>query len=407
MNFNYIPFLSLLENIVDNRGRTCPTSDDGIPLIATNCVLNTSLYPVFEKIRYVDEETYKTWFRGHPKPGDMLFVTKGTPGRVCWVPDPVGFCIAQDMVAIRANKELIYPKYLFALLRSNIVQKMIENMHVGTLIPHFKKGDFDKLLLPVPTDYKIQEKIGNLYFDICEKIELNRQTNATLEAIAQSIFREWFVDFNFPNTTGEMVESELGIIPQGWNIRSLYASATYINGAAYKNIPFSPDKSGLPVIKINELKYGITSQTNFTTSELESKYKIENGEILFSWSGSPDTSLDVFVWSGGSAWLNQHIFRILPHNPFEAHYIYYLLKHLKPVIIEIARDKQTTGLGHITVQDMKRMQVLNPPERVLQAFSKMVAPIFDRIFVSELESRSLIEIREILLPKLMSREIEV
>jgi type I restriction enzyme S subunit len=148
-SLKYETFGSLLINVVDNRGKTCPTADSGIPLIATNCVVNNSLYPIYEKVRYISEETYKTWSRDHPRPGDMIFVLKGTPGRVAWVPDPVDFCIAQDMVAIRADERKIFPKYLFAVLRSDTIQQQIEGLHVGSLIPHFKKGDFDELKIPI------------------------------------------------------------------------------------------------------------------------------------------------------------------------------------------------------------------------------------------------------------------
>lgn len=192
-HLEFIPFRSLLGTVVDNRGRTCPTSDSGMPLIATNCILNDYLYPVFEKVRYVDDETYKTWFRGHPKPGDMIFVLKGTPGRVAWVPDPVGFCIAQDMVAIRADSSKIYPRYLFAALRSDIIQQEIEGLHVGSLIPHFKKGDFDDLKIPIP-DSRCQKFIGDFYFSVSQKIDLLHRQNKTLEALAQTLFRQWFVE---------------------------------------------------------------------------------------------------------------------------------------------------------------------------------------------------------------------
>ena len=149
MSSEWASFTDLLSAIVDNRGRTCPVGDAGLPLIATNCIDSSTLYPRYETTRYVSDETYRTWFRGHPKPGDILFVCKGSPGRTNWVPDPVDFCIAQDMVAVRADPKKIYPKYLFAVLRSSVVQSQIDNMHVGTMIPHFKKGDFGKLRIPV------------------------------------------------------------------------------------------------------------------------------------------------------------------------------------------------------------------------------------------------------------------
>ena len=163
MSFEWVSFTDLLSKIVDNRGRSCPVGKSGIPLIATNCIDRSNLYPSYETTRFVSEETYKTWFRGHPEPGDILFVCKGSPGRTNWVPDPVDFCIAQDMVAVRANPKKVDPKYLFAALRSPTVQSQIDNMHVGTMIPHFKKGDFGKLNIPVPS-LVVQQEIGDLYF---------------------------------------------------------------------------------------------------------------------------------------------------------------------------------------------------------------------------------------------------
>ena len=97
MSFEWTPFTELLAAIVDNRGRTCPVGDVGLPLIATNCIDPTSLYPSYSTSRFVCEETYRTWFRAHPLPGDILFVCKGSPGRTNWCPDPVDFCIAQEI----------------------------------------------------------------------------------------------------------------------------------------------------------------------------------------------------------------------------------------------------------------------------------------------------------------------
>jgi type I restriction enzyme S subunit len=235
MSAEWLPFTELLSTIVDNRGKTCPVGDVGIPLIATNCIDRSNLHPSYDTTRFVSEETYKTWFRGHPQPGDILFVCKGSPGRTNWVPDPVDFCIAQDMVAVRADPNKVYPKYLFAALRSSVVQSQIDNMHVGTMIPHFKKGDFGKLSIPVPSRSD-QREIGDLYFTLTERIAQLRETNATLEAIAQALFKSWFVDFDpvraklegrAPEGMDEVTarlfpdnfeESELGLVPMGWAI---------------------------------------------------------------------------------------------------------------------------------------------------------------------------------------------
>jgi type I restriction enzyme S subunit len=425
MHSELIPFTDLLSTIIDNRGRTCPTAPAGIPLIATNCIRNESLYPTREKLRYVSLETHDTWFRGHPLPGDIIIVNKGTPGRVCLVPDVVDFCIAQDMVAVRANPRKIYPKFLFAVLRSAGIQARIEQMHVGSLIPHFKKGDFDKLLLPVPSP-ALQRFVGDTYFNLAAKIELNRETSGTLEAMARALFKSWFVDFDpvraksegriphgmnsetatlFPSNFQDLSVSPP--VPKSWLPRAVYDCATYVNGAAYRDFDFSTDRSGLPIIKIAELKAGVTEQTRFTHSNPGEKYKITTGDVLFSWSGNPDTSIDTFVWAGGDAWLNQHIFKVITENKRKRVFVFFMLLHLRPTFAEIARDKQTTGLGHVTVQDLKRLVVPMPSEDVLSAFEKQAGPWFDAIQLNTLQSATLAELRDALLPKLISGEIQV
>lgn len=178
----------LLSFIVDNRGRTCPTAESGMPLIATNCVKDDELYPVFENIRFVDEATYSTWFRAHPIPGDVIFVCKGSPGRTALVPDPVPFCIAQDMVALRADPTVVDNRYLYYVLQSKETRRKIENMHVGTMIPHFKKGDFHRLVLPVHSDLGEQQAIAEVLSALDDKIAANNKIARTIEALGSAKF---------------------------------------------------------------------------------------------------------------------------------------------------------------------------------------------------------------------------
>ena len=213
-----VPITDLLSSIVDNRGKTVPRSDEGWKLIATNCVTNNTLFPVYEKVRYLTQETYETWFRAHPIPGDILFVNKGTPGRVCMVPDPVDFCIAQDMIALRADDEKIYNKYLFAVLRSREIQQQIYNTNVGDVIPHFKKQFMKQLLIPVP-NRKLQERIGDMYYQLSYKTELNKKINKNLEQQAQVIYQQMFIDNASSNwtegTLSDIADITMGQSPSG------------------------------------------------------------------------------------------------------------------------------------------------------------------------------------------------
>ena len=444
--FGVISLADALEFIVDNRGKTAPVEKHGIPLIATNCVSNNYLYPKFENIRYVSQHTYKTWFRSHPKPGDIILTNKGSQnGAVCLVPDPVDFCIAQDMVALRANSKKVFPLFLFAALRSKIIQNRIKQLNVDAVIPHFKKTDFDKLLIPLPKT-EDQHFIGQFYFDISKKIELNRQINQTLEEMARSIFKSWFVDFepvrakiaakaagqdpertamlvlsgkseeqferlsaeqkkNLAETAAlfpdEMQDSELGEIPRGWEIESLSKIADYLNGVASQKYPAKEGEEFLPVIKISEMRNGISERTNKATTKVEKKYIVENGDILFSWSGS----LMVQQWSGGKGLLNQHIFKVTSRKYPKWFYFYWTLHHLEK-FQAIAADKAVT-MGHIKRGHLDEAKVVIPEDGLFIKIDSVLHPFLDMQLNNSLQNKSLAEIRDSLLPKLLSGEITV
>jgi type I restriction enzyme S subunit len=162
-----------------------------------------------------------------------------------------------------------------------------------------------------------------------------------------------------------------------WPGSSVFDLARWKNGLAFKNIDFS--ETGRPVIKIAELKNGITQQTARTMADYEPSVFVTPGDMLFSWSGNPDTSIDVFRWEGEEGWLNQHIFKVTPREGISAEFLFFLLKWLKPRFAEIARNKQTTGLGHVTIQDLKRMQVAVPEVDEQAAIIEIIGPIQEKI----------------------------
>ncbi len=204
----YVAIEDLVDEIIDNRGKSVPTVEYGIPLIATNCIKHSSIFPTFENIRYINQNTYDNWFRAHIRPNDILFVNKGTPGRSCIVPDPVNFVAAQDMVGLRFK--LSYdPYYMLAVLRSSEIQTTIQNNHVGLVIPHFRKQELLKLKLPI-VEVQLQKKIGDIFRIISERIEVNNQINDNLEALAKTIYDYWFVQFDFPDENGKPYKSSGG-----------------------------------------------------------------------------------------------------------------------------------------------------------------------------------------------------
>lgn len=382
-----VPITELLSFIVDNRGKTVPTADDGWKLIATNCVTNNTLFPVYEKVRYLTQETYETWFRAHPIPGDILFVNKGTPGRVCLVPDPVDFCIAQDMIALRADDEKIYNKYLFAVLRSREIQQQIYNTNVGDVIPHFKKQFMDQLLIPVP-DRRIQEIIGNLYYELSYKTELNKKINNNLEQQAQTIFANEFLS--------------LDTLPEGWKQAHLIDIADYINGLAMQKYRPTASESGIPVLKIKELRQGCCDDNSELCSpSIKSDYIIHNGDVIFSWSGS----LLVDFWCGGICGLNQHLFKVTSSN-YDKWFYYAWTNHHLNRFVAVATDKATT-MGHIKRDELAKAEVLIPNETDYNRIGALLQPIYEMIISNRIENKKLAATRDTLLPKLMNGEIDM
>jgi type I restriction enzyme S subunit len=359
------------------------------------------------------------------RPGDIVFTQRGTLGQVSIVPEGAyeRYLVSQSQMKLTVNPELADALFLYYVFSTIEQQDYIRQNAIQTGVPHTNLGIWRGTPVPLPP-LPDQRAIAHILGTLDDKIELNRRMNGTLEAMARALFKSWFVDFDpvrakaegrdpglpkplanlFPDS---FEDSELGEIPKGWRAVPLYDIATYINGAAYAAFDPNDERRGLPIIKIAELKAGVTSQTKFSDVQMPGKYQITRGDILFSWSGNPDTSIDTFVWSHDPAWLNQHIFRVVPHYRYERAFVLTLLKQLRPVFAEIARNKQTTGLGHVTVADMKLLLVVHPDDKVMLAWDAIAASILDRAFLNDVEIGSMTILRDTLLPKLISGELRV
>lgn len=165
--------------------------------------------------------------------------------------------------------------------------------------------------------------------------------------------------------------------PDHWERCPLYSMARWVNGLAFRDIHFSA--SGMPVIKIAEIKGGISGQTKFTQQTFDESVRVRPGDLLFSWSGQPETSIDAFWWRGPEGWLNQHVFRVTPAYGVDPTFLYYLLRYLKPNFVGIARNKQTTGLGHVTKRDLENIEAAYPELPEQRAIAHILGALDDKI----------------------------
>ena len=443
--------------IVDCVNKTAPRVDHATPykMIRTPNIRNGRID--LTDCRFVERETFEKWTRRAKVERDDVLLTREAPmGEVGLVDFDDTVFLGQRIMQYRVNRSILLPRFLLYSFLSPDLQNQFR-MHDGTgsVVSHIRVPDCSKFELNLPPLAE-QERITAILGSLDDKIQHNHQINQTLEQMAQAIFKSWFVDFEpvkakiaaleaggseedallaamqaisgkseaeltrlqaehpeqyaelrataelFPSA---MQDSELGEIPEGWRALPLYDTAEYVNGAAFKAKDFSESGSGLPIIKIAELKQGISEGTKYTNSEVKEKYRITDGSVLYSWSGSPETSLEVFKWFGGEGWLNQHIFKLNFTKGQSEHFTYFLLKQMKPLLVRTAQQKQTTGLGHITVADMKRIKIPYPSPELLSAFSENIEPLYSRSSNAVRESKTLADLRDTLLPKLLSGEL--
>ena len=377
-----MPLPQLLSFIVDNRGKTVPLSDNGsIQLIATNCIRNENLYPSYEKIRFLSKETYQNWFRAHPIPGDILFVCKGTPGRVCMVPDPIDFCIAQDMIALRCNESKIYNKYLLAVLRSTVIQNQIANTSVGDVIPHFKKQFLDQLMIPVPP-MSLQHLIGDVYYSFSKKAELNKQINDNLQEQAKAIYQHIVVE-NADASWTSGVLSDIAVITMGQSPK----------GESY-------NEEGIGTVFFQgraEFGFRFPTRRLFTTDP--KRMALANDALMSVRAPVGDMNVayeDCCIGRGLGSIRSKD-----GHQSF----VFYTMLALREQLNVF--NGEGTVFGSINRDALNSMPVDIPPKEIMDQFEDLVAPMDVSIRNNYDEICRLQTMRDSLLPKLMSGEIDV
>ena len=396
----------VLEKPLDgNHGGLHPKNsdyvDEGIPFIMASDIDRDRIN--FENCKYITREQASTLRKGFAKEGDVLLSHKATIGKTAVVENiPTDFIVLTPQVTYyRILDESILDRYyLHYYFKSPYFQSILNSWSgSGSTRAYISITEQRKLPILLPS-IDVQKRITSILRSLDLKIELNLKMNKTLEEMAMTLYKHWFVDFE-PFQDGEFVESELGMIPKGWRVISCYDLANYINGKAFKTNQLV-DNDGLPVIKIAELKSGITNSTKFYNGDIESKYLLQNGDILFAWSAS----LGVFIWAKGEAVLNQHIFNVKPNGTLSKSMIYFTLKNIIQEFIEIAASRATT-MGHITKQHLIDKKIALPPDKLLVKVDEKMSNCYQMILSNMLEVERLTQIRDYLLPRFLSGEIDV
>jgi len=355
-----------------------------------------------EGARLISEDDFHLWRRKtKPSPHDIILSRRCNPGVTAYVPEGLEIALGQNLVLLRASGEKMFPPFLRWVVQGPIWWGQVRTfLNTGAVFESLKCADIPKFEIKLPP-LPEQKAIADMLSSFDEKIEMLREQNKTLETLAQTIFKEWFVHFNYPDATGEMVDSELGEIPKGWRVGKLSDIADFLNGLALQKYPPIKGKETLPVIKIRELKQGVTVQTDRANTELNKKYIINNGDILFSWSGS----LEVVIWKYGQGALNQHLFKVSSETYSKWFYYYWTLFHLRE-FRSIAANKATT-MGHIQRKHLDEAKVLISSDDIMNQGTALFTPMIEKIIITNEQIQTLSKSRDTLLPKLMSGQVRV
>lgn len=341
------------------------------------------------------------------KPGDVLISNIRPYFKKIWFSSTIGGSSA-DVLVIRPNEKVI-PDYLYYFLSQDKIFDYMVQTSKGTKMPRGDKQALMDYELAIP-NLDIQKYISKFFSNIDKKIEINNSLISNLEELAQTLFKRWFVDFEFPNeegkpyksSGGKMVESDVGMIPEGWEVESLSKIANFQNGLAMQKFRPGEGEDSLPVLKIKELRQGFTDyNSDLCSTNIKDSVKVYDGDVIFSWSAT----LLVKLWVGGNAGLNQHLFKVTSEE--HSKWFYYLwTKHYLDLFNAIAQDKATT-MGHIKRSHLDESKVIVPSEQHYIYFDS----VFNRIIEQKInllkENKSLIGLRDTLLPKLLSGEIEL
>ena len=319
--------------------------------------------------------------------GDILYGKLRPYFRKVYKPKFEGVC-STDIYVIR-NKKLVDKDYLFYLVATEEFTNIANSGSSGTRMPRADWKQLEKSEWQLP-DITTQKEIAQILSSLDDKIELNLQMNQTLEAMAQAIFKEWFVNFNFPGFDGELVDG----LPKGWRMGKLGDISKNFDS---KRIPLSSRQRAER--KGEYPYYGAASILDYVDD-----FIFDGTYLLMGEDGTvrTDEGFPVLQYVWGKFWVNNHTHVLQGLFPFSTEYLYLFLAqtNITNLITGAVQPKINQG-------NMNKIKCVLPTEDVLNKFYEVINPIFDKLKTNSLQIQSLTQTRDTLLPKLMSGQLEV
>ncbi|MDN3609369.1 restriction endonuclease subunit S [Vibrio ostreicida] len=384
------------------------------------CFINTG--DILDGHFLTDERVQSKGLPGQAKKaiqhGDILYseIRPGNKRHLLVEGDVDDYVVSTKFMVITCDHDVVLPEFLYLVLTSKECEAEFK------VIADSRSGTFPQITFDAVAYYPIelpslneQRKVVEIIKSITQKLNLNKDINSTSEDIAQALFKSWFVDFDpvkakmngekpegmdaataslFPE---KLVESEEGLIPEGWNVEPLKNVSRVINGRAYKNTEFKDE--GTPIIRIQNLTG--KGKTVYSDMELPKDKLTEHGDLLFAWSAT----FGPHLWRGPKSIYHYHIWKMDVDETKFGKYLLYL--HLARLTDYLKNQGTGSIFTHLTKAIMESQKLIVPSEAIVEEFSKVVTPLFAQIDSLHKENKVLEQLRDTLLPKLLSGEIEL
>ena len=412
MEFYHDTLENLLDKLIDYRGKTPKKTLSGIPLVTAKIVKNGTINGYTE---FIPEEDYNKWMvRGFPKVGDVILTTEAPLGEVALLKEEK-VALAQRIVCLRGKDNVLDNTYLKYYLQSGKGQKSLSARESGTTVTGIKQAELRRVDIEYPT-YEDQRRIASILSSLDRKIELNNKINADLEEMAQAIFKNWFVDFE-PFKDGKFVDSELGMIPEGWKVSQI-ADIPHIleNGKRPKG---GAVEKGIPSVGAEHVKGMCTydySKTKYINCEFAAKLKtgkINGYELMiYKDGGKPGYFIPNFsIFGEGypfeNCYLNEHVFKLDFDGNKEFNIFCYFFFKTEQIMSYFNAQGAKAAIPGINKKDVENIYIFSPDNESVIKFGEFAYPLFKQMLKNAIENRTLSLLRDTLLPRLMSGEIEI
>ena len=362
---------------IDYRGKTPPKTTNGIPLITAKIIKSGAIQ---EPQEFIAENYYDEWMRrGIPKKGAVVFTTEAPLGEVARIRTNDKLAFAQRVIILEANKQYLSSDYLFYALQDRVLKSRIEARSTGTTVIGIKAAELRKVEIDLPP-LQEQQQIAEILCSLDDKIDLNNKINANLQQQAQAIFKSWFVNFE-PFQDGEFVESELGPIPKGWRVGTLSELVAVKYGKDHKKLTDGP----YPV-------YGSGGIMRYVERPIYTKES-----VLIPRKGT----LNNVIYLNEPFWSVDTMFYTEMKMENVAKYVYHFVSGK-----DLASMNSGSAVPSMTTDILNSMKVVIPTAEWLAKFEQILLPLYSQMFQNAAQSKTLAQLRDTLLPKLMNGGIE-